>query len=55
VQLAFPKCIFILDGVNRKSKQLRPALLDYIASGKPIVGHAIGNDLDAMLLSFGIN
>lgn len=29
-------------------------MMDYAASGRPILGHAISNDLDALLLSFGI-
>lgn len=29
-------------------------MMDYAACGRPILGHAISNDLDALLLSFGI-
>lgn len=54
MQLAFRECIFLLDGLNIKNKRLQTALLDYINSGRPILGHAIGNDLDSMLLALGL-
>jgi ribonuclease D len=53
VQIAFEKKIFILDGLKGKNKKLQETFLDFIAKGKPILGHAIGNDLDATLFSLG--
>lgn len=54
VQIAFHKRIYVLDGLKMKNKKLLQTMMDYAASGRPILGHAISNDLDALLLSFGI-
>ena len=55
MQIAFSHRVYVLDGLKTKNKPLQTAFQDYIGNDRPLIGHALTNDLDALLFSLGVS